>query len=265
MTGDAQVLRSRVLAEIGVPHAFSTRVGGVSVGVFASLNLGNPSDLRAEDRDPPGNIRENYARVLEAAGCPGRALVEVHQVHGAAVHIVRRDGFAHAGPSDIRADAIVSDDPSRVLAIRVADCTPVLLASGDGRVVGAVHAGWRGVVAGVLPAAVRAMRSLGAAEIRGAVGPCIGVEHFEVGPEVAAEFESSFGADAASIVRPGRGDRSMVDLQGALVRQGAAIGVEFEPLRRCTFAEPELFYSHRRDRGVTGRMAGVIGARATRP
>lgn len=265
MNGAARVLRSRVLDEIGVAHAFSTRVGGVSRGVFESLNFGNPSELERERRDPPENIRRNYELLLGAAGCAGGELVEVHQVHGGEVHVVRAGQPAHTGGSDTRADAIVSDDPSRVLAIRVADCAPVLLASGDGRVVGAVHAGWRGVVAGVLPGAVRAMRSLGAEGVRGAVGPCIGVEHFEVGPEVAAEFKRAFGADAATIVRPGRGDRSMVDLQGALVRQGAAIGVEIEALPRCTFAEPELFYSHRRDRGVTGRMAAVISARVTRP
>jgi YfiH family protein len=164
-----------------------------------------------------------------------------------------------------------------VLAVRVADCAPVLLASRDGRIVAAVHAGWRGVVAGVVPAAIEAMRGLGAAEIVAAVGPCIGQDAFEVGPEVVAEFRRVFGARADSgtnpgpgrpgspsvaLVRPGRADRSHVDLAAAILPQLNDAGVaEVDLGGRCTVSEPEWFFSHRRDGVRSGRMAAVIACR----
>lgn len=251
-----------------VPHAFTTRLGGVSSGPFASLNFGNPGDLAASERDPIANIRANYARVLGAVGCAGRELVEVHQVHGAVVHVVRPDGPAHPTPSDTRADAIVTDDPARALAVRVADCAPALIASRDGRVVAAVHAGWRGVVGGVVGAAVAAMRALKpescAGGLAAAVGPCISVERFEVGPEVAAEFARVFGPDRPH-VRPLRGDRFLADLKGALKRQLVDAGVvSVEVLPHCTYGDPGLFFSHRRathERAITGRHTAVIAPR----
>lgn len=263
--GAPVLLRGGGLGAIGVPHAFTTRIGGVSGGVFASLNFGNPGELSAERRDPPMNIRANWARVLRAIGADGRELVEVHQVHGAAVHVVRAGEPARAGEGgrDVKADAIVTDDPGRVVGVRVADCAPVLVSSGDGRVVGAVHAGWRGVIAGVLPAALGAMRELGAVDVRAVVGPCIGREAFEVGEEVASEFDRVFGAGAGVVDRSRA--KPHVDLQRALVLQceGAGIGAaSVEVLIGCTASEPERFFSHRRDRERTGRMAAVIGPRA---
>jgi YfiH family protein len=253
----AVVLRSALLEGAGVPHAFSARIGGVSGRLFESLNFGNPGELPAEQRDPPANIRENYRRLLDAAGCAGRSLVEVHQVHSADVHTVRAGGPAHAGDRDTKADAIITDDRDRAAAVRIADCAPVLLASHEGRIVAAVHAGWRGAVSGVLPAAIEAMRRLGAADILAAIGPCIGPEAFEIGPEVAAEFRRVFGASAP--IRPGAGDRSLADLKAALALQLRAARIaDFDICDRCTVGEPALFFSHRRDRGLTGRMAAVI-------
>ena len=160
----ALVLRSPLLASAGIPHAFSTRIGGISSGPFASLNFGNPADC--ENRDPPENIRENFRRLLDAAGCPGREVVEVHQVHGCGVHSITPGSPAHPGPSSTKADAMVTADPARVLAVRTADCCPVLLASPDGGHVAAAHAGWRGVVSGIVPATVGAIRRAGASEVR---------------------------------------------------------------------------------------------------
>src|SRR4051794_29413281 len=157
------------------------------------MNLGNPSGC--EVQDDYENVWANYRRLQAAAGCGGRELCRVHQVHGAGVIRVRR-----GEPFDVsvKADALVGDDPGRVLSVRVADCVPVLLAAADGRVVAAVHAGWRGVVAGVVGAAVREVAGpAGAgAAVRAAVGPCIGGEAFEVGPEVLAEFRRVFGPAA---------------------------------------------------------------------
>lgn len=265
----AVMLRSVLLSRVGVAHGFSTRLGGVSSGVFSSLNFGNPGDLAPDRRDSPANIRENQRRALRAIGCERREVVEVWQVHGSAVH-VRRLGEARAasGPaaagSEIKADAIVSDDAGCVVGVRVADCAPILLSSSDGRIVAAVHAGWRGMIEGVLPAAVRTMQELGARGIVAAIGPCISVDAFEVGDEVAAEFDRVFGARASSgVVRRQAGAKAHVDLKLALRLQllREELGAdEVETLPHCTVRDRALFFSHRRDGGVTGRMLAMIGA-----
>lgn len=281
---------SEQLRAIGVPHGFTTRVGGVSRGMFSALNFGNPGELAIEDRDPPQNISENLAMCLAeidrqarpsvASISPmcDREIVQVHQVHGAKVCLVGAGRAAHEGDAsttggvarDTKADAIVSDDPTRALMIRVADCVPVLLSSRDGRVVSAVHAGWRGVVSGVVVEAMRAMSERFGARTDSmvvAIGPCIGPDAFEVGPEVVEEFDRVFGCDAG-LTKAGSGSRAgkwMIDLQLALRQQIIAWGVDarnIEVIRRCTFSEPEVFFSHRRDRGRTGRMGAIIGARS---
>jgi YfiH family protein len=257
------ILTSAALAH--VPHAFTTRLGGVSSGPFASLNFGNPGDLAVPHRDPIANIRANYGLVLGAIGCEGRELIEVHQVHGGVVHEVCACRPAHPTASDTRADALVTDDPTRALAVRIADCAPVLIASADGRIVAAVHAGWRGVVAGVVTESVRRMRLLSpearTSGLAAAVGPCISAANFEVGPEVAAEFRRVFGADTPH-VRAGSGDRFHADLKAALAEQLRHLGVAtIDVLPHCTYADPSLFFSHRRathEGIVVGRHAAVI-------
>ena len=268
------ILISELLQGVGTPHALSTRSGGYSVGPFASLNFGNPGELPRERRDPPSNIAANFSLLQSATGTLGREIVQVHQVHGADVHMVRRGEPTHdpaLGGSDTKADAIVTDDPARLLVIRVADCAPVLLASTDGRIVGAAHAGWRGAVAGVVARTIDAMRSLGATDIVAAIGPCIGPRAFEVGPEVAAEFRRVFGnltphvqAQSDPSAAP---NKFLVDLKGALCEQATRAGAAMvDVMPHCTVnsrderANP-LFFSHRRDNGITGRMVGVIGAR----
>lgn len=270
-------ISSTLLHETGVPHAFSTRRGGVSTGIFESLNFGNPSDLPREQRDPPARIGQNLLILLAAAGVERpetKEIVQVYQVHGAEVLTVRPGAAAHphspdpitGEPRDTKADAIVTDDPERVLCVRTADCTPILLASTDGRVVGAVHAGWRGAVAGVARAATSAMRGLGAREIVASIGPCISEAHFEVGPEVLAEFRRILG-DRAPIRASAPHDplsKGYVDLQQALRLQLEEAGVDrIETIDLCTFARPDLFFSHRRDNGHTGRMAAVISPKAS--
>ncbi|MBS0190593.1 MAG: peptidoglycan editing factor PgeF [Phycisphaerales bacterium] len=242
----------------GARAAFSTRRGGVSGGIFDSLNFGNPSELTGPERDPPENIRANFHILLESAGIPpGGELVQVFQVHGAAVLTVRPGRPAHAGPGDTKADAIVTDDPARTLCIRTADCTPILLASADGKVVGAVHAGWRGVVTDVAGEAVRAMHALGVLEIRASIGPCISFQHFEVGPEVIDQFRTLPGAAWRQPAQAG--SKGFVDLQATLHAQLLSAGVtQIETLPLCTYARDDLFFSHRRDKGRTGRMASII-------
>ncbi|HWE94270.1 MAG TPA: peptidoglycan editing factor PgeF [Tepidisphaeraceae bacterium] len=244
---------SPLLHAAGVPHAFSTRLGGISPAPFDSMNLGNPNGC--EIQDDYDRIWENYRRLQQAAGCALEQPCRVHQVHGSAVVRVRRgEPFDNAA----KADAIVSDDPSRVASIRVADCVPVLIAGSDGKIVAAVHAGWRGVIAGIV---ARALGEMGtnSRDCVAAIGPCIGGEAFEVGPEVLEEFTRVFGPEAPFHRRPdGKG---LVDLREAVRRQLLAANVPAQRIDvtdRCTFRDSGEFFSHRRDNGVTGRMAAVI-------
>jgi YfiH family protein len=162
-----------------------------------------------------------------------------------------------------KADAIIATSPSHLASVRVADCVPVLLAVEDGSAVAAVHAGWRGVVGGVLPNAILELRKFRpGVSIIAAIGPCIGFDAFEVGPEVLAEFESVFGPNAP--LRRRADGKGFVDLRQALAIQLRAAGIGPEHIDisdRCTVRDSAEFFSHRRDHGVTGRMTALIGVR----
>lgn len=262
------LIRPDNLTRRGIPAAFSTRVGGVSLPPFDSLNFGNPGELPPNvARDPAQNIAANFRLAAQSLDCPDRSIVQVHQVHGSAVHLHQPTGTSApwdrtVAGGDPKADAIVTADPSALVAIRVADCTPVLLATPDGLIVAAIHAGWRGVISGVATEAARVMRSQGASELIAAIGPCIGPDQFEVGPEVVAEFRKTFGN--AAPVRERHGGKGDVDLQRALEVQLRETGIsDIEICRACTTSDPR-FFSHRRDKGITGRMIGIIGPRHTR-
>lgn len=249
--GGVVFYRSPSLAEIGVPHAFSTRVGGLSPAPFDSLNLGNPSGCAIQD--DRGRIEENYGLLCTAAGLHERELVWVHQVHANQVVWCGKGPFS----CDQKADAIVSGDPHRVISVRIADCVPILIATGDGRYVAAVHAGWRGIVAGVIRKAVGELRQAGESALVATIGPCIGFDSFEVGPEVLAEFERVFGPDAP--IRRREDAKGYADCREAVRRQLLEMGIErIDTTDRCTVRHREEFFSHRRDKGVTGRMAALI-------
>lgn len=253
-------LASPLLDRLGVAHAFSTRLGGVSSGPFASLNLGNPGGSAVQDAD--ANIAENYRRLLAATGLAGRTLCRVHQIHSDRVLVIP-PGQPH--DNALQADALVTADPSAIVSIRTADCVPLLLSSSDGRWVAAVHAGWRGVVAGILPVALDRLSresSRPAGDFTVAIGPCIGPQAFEVGAEVVAEFQKAFGEDAP-IVRHGDA-KPRIDLAAALRLQALRAGVKADQIDQtdlCTYGRGDLLFSHRRDNGVTGRMAALISPR----
>lgn len=252
--------RSPLLAALDVPHAFSTRLGGLSPKPFDSMNLGNPNGC--EIRDLTDRIRENYKLLLRSAGLEGRELLHLHQVHGPRVVRVER-GRPH--DNNQKADVLVGDDPTRVLSVRVADCAPILLATDDGRLVAAVHAGWRGVVAGAALSALEEMnrwRDVPAARVVAAIGPSIGLDAFEVGPEVLDEFTTAFGPDAP--VRRRNDGKGHVDLREALRRQLLTAGIpgsQIDTTDRCTHTNADEFFSHRRDIGITGRMAAIVAAK----
>lgn len=260
-------LQSPLLRGLGLVHGFSTRIGGVSEGPFASLNLG--SLAKGGDSDANTAVAENFRRLRAALGCARMPRVVVRQVHGAGTWVVPAQlVLPHEAPE---ADAMVTAERDRLLTIRVADCVPVLLAgsSVDGRrVVAAVHAGWRGVVAGVVPATLETLRERFGVEpgdVVAAVGPCIGPEHFEVGPEVVEQFErvdlgeTVLPAPAAPVAS--NGDRPRIDLARAVHRQLQRAGVaprRIDATDHCTHRDRDLFFSYRRDGARSGRLAAVI-------
>jgi YfiH family protein len=229
-----------------VRAAFSLRGGGVSAPPFDSLNLG------AHVGDDPQAVRENRRRLRDALALPSEPRW-LEQVHGIAVS---RD---HAAASPPVADAFVTDRPGVVAAIMVADCIPVLFSDRDGRVVAAAHAGWRGLVAGVLENTVAAM-GVDPGRLVAWMGPAIGPDWFEVGPEVRTAFvESASGPAAAARFRPSPAGRWLCDLAGLARDRLARLGVgEVCGSGLCTASDPGRFYSHRRDAPRTGRMAALV-------
>jgi YfiH family protein len=264
--------RSPLLHESGVVHGFSTRIGGVSREPFQSMNLGNPSGC--EQQDTQANLQENYQALQDAIGASRMLRAWVHQVHGRMVELLEHEPESEYGETleaeirdryngQLQADAIVTAEPNVLLTIRIADCVPILLASQDGRIVGAAHAGWRGIVGNVIDKTVRTMHEQGAApeSLVAAIGPCISVENFEVGEEVAAEFARH---DLGQAVQSQPGRKPHIDLQLAAKAQLERSGVtRIDGNELCTFRDAAEFYSHRRDNGITGRMAAVIACRTT--
>jgi YfiH family protein len=237
-----------------VRAAFTLRAGGVSCGHYAALNLG------LHVGDDPLAVAENRRRVAGELHLPAEPLW-LTQVHGIAV--LDADAAPRAalpGDAPPSADAAFTRQPGRVLAVQVADCLPVLLATQDGSAVAMAHAGWRGLAAGVLEATLAALRVSGDA-LHAWLGPAIEPAHFEVGEEVRAAFCAPGGAHggeaAAAFVRNDRG-RWQCDLRLLARQRLAALGVRSihgEP--RCTYAEADAFFSFRRD-GNTGRMAALL-------
>jgi YfiH family protein len=224
----------------GIAHGFFTRRGGVSEGIYASLNCGVGS------RDSPDAVRRNLARVAALLGA--RKLVTAYQVHGKSVVVV--DDGVPPGQRP-KADALVTAMPGMALGVLTADCAPILLADPRARVVGAAHAGWRGAIAGIAEAAIDAMEAMGAERRRmvAAVGPCIGAEVYEVGPELEAEFLAQDTANARFFARATPQARPHLHLSGYVVSRLQQAGVAVvETIRACSFTTEKDFFSYRRSR-----------------
>lgn len=221
----------------------TTRAGGFSSGPWASLNLALHT---GDDPTVVQRNRAHLARVLELPRVPAWP----RQVHG--VRVVPTARLA----SDTEADAVVAEAAGQVCSVQTADCLPVLFASTDGQEVGAAHAGWRGLAGGVLEATLRAMQHPPEA-ITAWLGPAIGPEAFEVGPEVRAAFLNQ-DPEAATAFRPGLGDRWFADVYRLARQRLERAGVrEIHGGGRCTHRESDTFFSYRRD-GLCGRMATLI-------
>jgi YfiH family protein len=230
------------LAVDGIRHRFFTREGGVSGGIFASLNCGFGSADAAE------NVAENRRRALAALGLPPHRLATCYQVHSAEVVTVEAVWPREESP---RADALVTRVPGIALGILTADCAPVLFADAEARVVGAAHAGWRGAVGGVLEATVAAMERLGARvdRLRAAIGPCIGRASYEVGPEFPAPFLAESPENARFFSAGRKPDHPHFDLAGYVASRLHRLGLRrIEMSGGDTAAEPDRLFSYRRSR-----------------
>ena len=225
---------------LSTPHGFFTRQGGVSEGIYTSLNCGWGT------KDTPENVKENRARVAKRLGTNEARLLSLYQVHGDKVITVDSPWLPEARP---QADAMVTRTPGIALGILTADCVPVLLADTKHGVIGAAHAGWRGALSGVVEATVAAMERLGArrGDIAAALGPCIGRASYEVGPEFVAGFAAA-GEDTARYFTPSENSgRSMFDLNAYIAERAGRAGIgAFEDLALDTYADEQRFFSYRR-------------------
>ena len=237
---EVPILTSPALAGLaGVRHGFFTRQGGVSGGLYASLNVGRGSG------DDPARVAENRTRAAGALGGEAGALATAYQVHSARAAVIDR-AFADEPP---RADAVVTRTRGQICGALAADCAPVLIADPEARVVGAIHAGWRGALAGVVEAAVAAMVGLGAAPARmsAAIGPCIGPASYEVGMEFRETFVAADAANDRFFAAGASLEKRLFDLPAFVLARLADAGVtRAEWIGRDTLAEEDWFFSNRR-------------------
>ncbi|MCI2106933.1 MAG: peptidoglycan editing factor PgeF [Intestinimonas sp.] len=244
----------------GVVHAFSTRLGGVSSGIWSSMNLGT---TRGDD---PACVRENYHRFFTAVGADETRIVMSNQIHSSIVRTVtsadvKPDLYAEEADE---ADGLVTDVPGVALVVFSADCLPVLLYDPVRRVAAAVHAGWRGTAAGIVECAVEKMtRHYGcrAENILAAIGPGISACCFETHEDVPDAMKQAIGSAALPLIRPLESGKFLVDLKGInavrLTHAGLARG-HIAVSGDCTACLPEKYWSHRVTQGRRGSQIAVI-------
>lgn len=251
-TGEPLPLAHR--AGVRFTHAMLTRLGGLSTGPYASLNLGGTvGDAREA-------VQANHRRVMTALGLRDDQIVSPHQVHS---NHVARVTWQDGGMVIPETDALITDEPDVALLLRFADCVPVLFYDPVHQAVGLAHAGWRGVAAGVAPATVRAMGTHFGSEpdaIWAGIGPCIGPDHYEVGEEVVTAIQATL-APSVSVAERQRG-AWVIDLAAAIEAQLRAAGVtRTDVAGLCTACHTEEWYSHRGEQGQTGRFGVVVALR----
>jgi len=245
--------------QAGILHGSISRRGGVSPHPWQSLNLGGTVG------DEPERVRENRQRIFQAFGRPIESLYDVWQVHG--TEVVCTDAPRPLHQPHLKADAILTDTPGVTLFMRFADCVPIFLYDPVKQVVGLVHAGWQGTVDRTVMHAVQAMQRCyhsNPEEILAGIGPSIGPHHYEVGPEVIARVNQTFGQDAWQLLKSQNGTDGEIgvqfDLWGAnrLILEQAGVR-QIEVSEICTACHLEDWYSHRAEKGRTGRFGAIIG------
>ena len=251
------MLQSKPLELPHVRHAFFTREGGVSGGLYASLNGGQGS------ADNPANVMENRRRMAAALNVAPGHLVSCYQVHSPAAVVATTPWTRAQAP---RADAVVTATPGLAIGVSVADCGPVLFADSEARVVGAAHAGWKGALTGILEAAVVKMEELGADRTRiiAAVGPLIRQSSYEVGPEFVTRFREEDSMNIRYFAPSERSHHAMFDLPGYIRARLARIGVgTIDDLCCDTYTEERYFFSYRRSVHRSERDYGRLIAAIT--
>ncbi|WP_334175981.1 peptidoglycan editing factor PgeF [Pseudoxanthobacter sp.] len=244
----------------GIRHGFFTREGGVSSGLYASLNTGlGSSDDRAA-------VLENRARVARALGVEPANFVTAYQIHSPTVHVVDTVWAPGEGP---QADALVCRRPGIAIGVSAADCGPLLFADAAAGVVGAAHAGWKGAFGGVIEATLAAMEAEGAdrANVVAVLGPTISQAAYEVGPEFVARFRAADPQNDVFFRPSGREDHALFDLPAYIGRRLVAAGVgRAGDVGLCTYADEQRFFSFRRTthRGEAdyGRLVAAIALSA---
>jgi len=224
----------------GIRHGFFTRAGGVSEGLYASLNAGIGS------RDEPARVAENRARMAQAIGVAADRFVTAYQIHSANVVVAEAPWTRAQAP---RADAVVTRVRGLGVGISTADCGPVLLAEQQAGIVGAAHAGWKGALAGVVEATIAAMEQLGAARTRiiAALGPMIRQNNYEVGDYLLVRFVETEADNKRFFAPAARPGHAMFDLAGFIRARLERAGIKHvEDLGLCTYAAADMFYSFRR-------------------
>jgi polyphenol oxidase len=246
---------SKLLTLPGVAHGFFGRRGGVSTGIYASLNCGPGSG------DTRPAVMENRSRAIAMLGGDAR-LVTLYQLHSAEAIVVEKPWDIGTNP---RADGMVTRIPGIALGILTADCAPVLMFDAQAKVIGAAHAGWQGAFSGIVESVLSAMTRLGAqaTRVRAVVGPSISPAAYEVGPEFQARFVAAEADNARYFRRPGRTAQWHFDLPAYVAHRLNRAGAgSVDIVGRCTYAEEEDFFSyrrttHRKERDY-GRQLSVI-------
>ena len=241
---------------IKTAHAFTTRHGGVSSGVYATLNLG------LSHGDDPGCLKENYAIISRALNIPNGSFVYSKQTHGTHIRLVTSaDSCQPIYPSTYEADGMLTMDSGLALVVFTADCIPILLHDPTCGVIGAVHAGWRGTVAGIAGAAVKKMtQEFGCdpANIKAAIGPGVSKCCYETGADVASAMRAALGASAETCLEP-FGEKYKTDLKEAnrlqLLRAGLC---DIHVSSECTSCSNHKYWSHRKTDGPRGSQAAII-------
>ena len=241
MNETVSVITSGALgADAGIRHAFFTRQGGVSEGLFGSLNCGFGSG------DVTENVAANREIAMASLGLPADRLVTLRQVHSATVVTVEQPWRRQEAPS---ADGLVTRAPGIALGVLAADCAPVLLYDPVARVIGAAHGGWRGALGGVVDATVARMAELGAecSHIRAAIGPCIAQPSYEVGPEFPPRFTAEDPGNVSFFAPAPRSGRFLFDLGAYIAHRLARAGIaRVEVVPHDTVVDEQRFFSYRR-------------------